>query len=481
MGGMVVLKFGGTSVADTQPILRVASIVARQTDSRVVVVSALAGVTDRLVQVGNQAREGKAEAACGVLDGLVRRHEAVAKALSLPQDAASSFFESLREIRQDVAALLTRAAADHLEAWMADAILAAGELMSGHLIVAAFNAAGIPASWLDPRDVIETNEADGCAVVDLEKTTERLRRLARPVLLENRVPVIGGFVGSTADGRTTTLGRGGSDVTAAVVGVCLDAAEIQIWTDVDGVLAADPRVVPQARCVPQLSFAEAHDLAFFGAKVLHPDTLDFAALRQVPVRVRNSRKPENASGTLVSGSASAGSPTVPVALACRRQATAVVMKPRAGSAASLLEDAMGLVQRTSPQPTLAITLDDRVLATFDDAVAAAELAAGLQDVADVKVERDVAVLAAVAQGLGDSSQAVEDFVAGLDVVTIHALAKMPSGLTLVAVLDDADLPETMTRLYDRYVAAHVPDSAAKEARRDDAGVSDDTALAGASS
>jgi aspartokinase len=205
----------------------------------------------------------------------------------------------------------------------------------------------------------------------------------------------------------------------------------------------------------------------------------------VSALVLNSRKPANTTGTLVSGSASTGSATVPVALACRRQASAVVMKPRVGSAASPLEDAMGLMQRASPQPTLAITLDDRVIAAFaggdNDALAAAELAAGLHDVADVRVERDVAVLAAVGQGIADSPEAVEDIVAGMDGVTIHAVAKISSGLTVIAVLDDADLPETMTRLHDRYIAARVPNSVAKEARGNRASVSDDSALAGASS
>jgi aspartate kinase len=453
--GMIVMKFGGTSVADAQPIVRVAAIVARQADDKIVVVSALAGVTDRLVQVGSLACAGRADAALGVLDGLVRRHHAIASALPDSPPSTSALSDFLDSVRHDVASLIARVAADRQAApWALDAVLAAGELMASRLVAHALERLGVASTWVDPRQLLQTDDAHGRAAVDLAATAPRLERHVRPLLADGRVPVTGGFVGATLDGRTTTLGRGGSDVTAAVLGVGLDAAEVQIWTDVNGVLAADPRVVRDPRGVPRLSFGEAYDLAFFGAKVLHPDTLAVAAVRQVPVRVLNSRRPD-AEGTLVGAPVGDRQPH-PVAFACRRRVTVAMLTPRAGTAQSLLDDALGIVRRLSPRPVLAITLDGRVAAAFDDAMAAADFAAGVQDVAGVDVLRDLAVLAAVADAIGDAPGATDDMADGLDGLTIHALARTPSARAVLAILDDADLPTAMERLHDRYAPLSTP-------------------------
>jgi aspartate kinase len=195
---MVVLKFGGTSIADTQPIRRVASIVARQAGRRAVVVSALAGVTDRLAQVATLARQGKPDMAYGVLDGLVRRHEAVARAL-LAREDTRPLLEFLQDVGRNVASLVAHGTADRSVApWVSDAILAAGELMLSRLIAAALNAGGVSAVWIDPREVIRTDDAHGCAAVDLEGTAGQIDRYIGPVLAEGCVPVTGGFVGATA-------------------------------------------------------------------------------------------------------------------------------------------------------------------------------------------------------------------------------------------------------------------------------------------
>jgi aspartate kinase len=471
---MVVMKFGGTSIADSQPIVRVASIVGRQAGDRVVVVSALAGVTDRLAQVGALARSGRADAARGVIDGLVRRHRAVAAALAMPPASTSELSDYLDTLRDDVTSLVARAAGDeHTETWVLDAILAAGELMASRLVAHAFEALGIQAAWVDPRQLLVTDSAHGAATVEHPATAERLERQVRPLVGRGRVPVIGGFVGASHDGRTTTLGRGGSDVTAAVLGILLGAAEIQIWTDVDGVLAADPRVVRQPRHVPRLSFAEARELAFLGAKVLHPGTLDVAAVRRVPVRVLNSRRPE-ADGTLVAGAS--GPQQIPVALACRRDLSVLTMTPRSVTPQALLEDALGLLQRCSPQPVVAVTIDGCVVAAFDDRHVAADFAASVQDVADLRMHGDCAVLAAVAETIATSPSAADDVVATLDGLTVHALARTPSTHAVIAILDDADLPDAMARLHDKYGG-----SVRADAPSDGTASSDDPALAGAPS
>src|SRR5262249_5700673 len=179
-----------------------------------------------------------------------------------------------------------------------DAVASIGELLSSRLIAAALEEAGLPATWVEARRTIVTDDDHTRAAPLMRETATALRTLVAPLVDQGRVPVLGGFIGATRDGITTTLGRGGSDYSGAIVGAGIDAREIQIWTDVDGMLTADPRIVPNPQLVPQLSFAEASELAYFGAKVLHPSTILPAVSKNIPVRILNSKRPD-AQGTLI--------------------------------------------------------------------------------------------------------------------------------------------------------------------------------------
>ena len=181
-----------------------------------------------------------------------------------------------------------------------DEVAAAGELWSSRLLAAVLQDRGIPTVWIDARDVLRTDSDHGEAAPDIAVTRAAVARLVAPHVVRGTVAVMGGFIGADGYGVTTTIGRGGSDYSAAVIGACLDAAEIQIWTDVDGVQTADPRVIPHARPVPRLTYGEAHDLASFGAKVLHPGTIQPAVDRGIPVLVKNSHR-SGAAGRAIHG------------------------------------------------------------------------------------------------------------------------------------------------------------------------------------
>src|SRR2546426_285297 len=251
----VVMKFGGTSVADADAIGRVAAIVRRQIESQ-------------------------------------PRTDAPPLAV-------------LREMSPR----------------SADAVAAAGELVSSRMVAAALAEHDLPAVWIDARHVVITDAEHGAAAPDLAATRERAREHLGRAAKAGQIPVVGGFIGATAQGVTTTLGRGGSDYSAAILGASVDADEIQIWTDVDGMLTADPRIVDTPRLVRQLSFAEASELAYFGAKVLHPSTILPAVTRNIPVRILNARRPE-AGGTLITaqGQRRDGELT---AIACKRGVTVI--------------------------------------------------------------------------------------------------------------------------------------------------------------
>jgi aspartate kinase len=286
---MRVLKFGGTSVADATAIARVVDIVAKRHGARAVVVSALAGVTDALLEISRTATRDAAGALAS-LDAVTARHAVVAAAF-MADDTRRVLDAALDGIASGAAITVRAIAANGAAPALVDRLVACGELWSSRIVSAAFLRAGVPVQWIDARHVVRTDGRHGEAKPDLDATEKAVSRLVRPALALDRVVVLGGFIGSGPDGATTTLGRGGSDYSAAVLGACLLADEIEIWTDVDGVFTADPRVVPGARVLPALSYEDAATLANFGAKVLHPRTLEPAASRDIPVRVLNSHRP----------------------------------------------------------------------------------------------------------------------------------------------------------------------------------------------
>ena len=289
----VVMKFGGTSVEDAVAIRRVSELVKRQRRYRpIVVVSALAEVTDQLVSAGKSAAEGQREFAKKVLEQLRQRHAEVAAGL-LSADEYKSLCSDLESTFQLLQSLVDSIAGEgQFAPREQDHFLGLGEFLSSKLVRAAFHAGGIDTAWVDAKQCIITDAAHTRATPLWEETNQHVESVLLPLLQAGRVPVLGGFVGSTRDGIPTTLGRGGSDFSAAIVGAALGAQRIEIWTDVDGVMTTDPDLCVDARLIEKMSFDEAAELAYFGAKVLHPATLLPAMRHDIPVWVRNSRKPE---------------------------------------------------------------------------------------------------------------------------------------------------------------------------------------------
>jgi len=298
---MIVYKFGGTSVADAPRIRHAARLVADGAGPRVVVVSALSGVTNQLVELARLACRRSRDQVSSCIDALRARHAEVAGGLL---DGAGLDAEDLPRRLEAVFERLSAAAAvgpelgPEAERRLMDAVCAAGEDLCVELMAVALRREGEVAAVVDARSVVRTDGRFGGAVPHDDETRERVREVLQPMLESGRIPVLQGFVGATADGETTTLGRGGSDFTAAIIGAALGANEVAIWTDVDGVMSAEPRHVPQARTLPELGYEEAVELAYFGAKVVHPAAAKHAAARDVSLRIRNVLRPEHP-GTLI--------------------------------------------------------------------------------------------------------------------------------------------------------------------------------------
>jgi aspartate kinase len=290
-----VMKFGGTSVGDASCIARVAQIVAdasRET-AVVAVVSAMSGVTNRLIEAATRSEAGDREQVAALFETLRQQHKTALTSLihqNVESDRLSSAIEGI--FKEGERLCEGTALLHELTPRALDSISSLGERLSAPLVAGALNNLDVKSRAVEAFKLIVTDSFHGGAEPLMEKTRERSQALLRPLLDQGMVPVVTGFIGATSEGVLTTLGRGGSDYSATILGAALDADEIIIWTDVDGVLTADPRLVPEARTIPEISYREAAELAYFGAKVLHPKTLHAVMRAGIPVWIRNSFAPE---------------------------------------------------------------------------------------------------------------------------------------------------------------------------------------------
>ncbi|PYQ71558.1 MAG: lysine-sensitive aspartokinase 3 [Acidobacteria bacterium] len=449
------MKFGGTSVADPEAIKRLIGIVRHQLESQkggddapVVVVSALAKVTDQLVQVARLAEDGEADRAADALRALLDRHVAVASAVT-----SESRAETVAKVRQEFEELIglvhALAVLREVSPRSLDAVLAAGEVVSSRIVAAAIADHRIESVWVDARGVIVTDSEYNAAVPDMLETADRTRDRVAPHASRCRVAVLGGFIGSTSNGVTTTLGRGGSDYSAAIFGACLGVDEIQIWTDVDGMLTADPRIVPQPRVVPQLSFAEASELAYFGAKVLHPSTILPAVDRNIPVRILNARRPDQP-GTRITadGGAADGQLT---AIACKRDVTVVdITSTRMLMAHGFLRRLFEVFERFKTPVDVVTTSEVSVSVTVDDARRLDAIVDNLRNFAQVNCEREMAIICAVGENLRTDPTLFGRAVTALDRVPLRLVSQAASRRNITFVLRDGDVPHAMTRLHQQF-------------------------------
>ena len=289
----IVMKFGGTSLEDSVAIRRAAQIVRQRLGHKpVVVVSALSNVTDQLLEAGRLAAKGHQAEANERLTSLQRRHEEIVLQSADPASAETLHAQleaDFGKVRQIVG---NAAAGSELTPRLQDHLLSFGEMMASRIVQAAFTHTGLDVVWVNALDCIVTDAAHTQATPLWDETDEKLRAILLPLLSQNKIPMLGGFIGTTLDGIPTTLGRGGSDFTASIVGAAVQARRIEIWTDVDGILTTDPKLCAEARRVPTMSFEEAADLAYFGARMLHPAAITPAMRKNIPVWVLNSRNPE---------------------------------------------------------------------------------------------------------------------------------------------------------------------------------------------
>jgi aspartate kinase len=444
--GPVIMKFGGTSVGDAEPIARLVRHVsaARQRSGVVVVVSALSGVTDRLLQMASGAAAGD-EAA--VRAGIVELQERHARVAGQVAPAAASLVgaisEQLGELRNLLHAVATLKDASPRTR---DAVAAFGELLSSRIVEGACAASGLKPAWIDARHVLVTDDTFGAALPLMDRTTAAAAEHLAPALAGGLVPVVGGYVGATTDGVTTTLGRGGSDYSAAIFGAALGASEIQIWTDVDGMMTADPRIVPSTHVVPELSFEEASELAYFGAKVLHPSTILPAVSKGIPVRILNSRRFDGG-GTLIAADAPLDEPLA--ALACKRHISVVdITSTRMLMAHGFLRRVFEVFERCRTPIDVVSTSEVSISVTVDTDRRLNEIVDDLSTFAEVRVERDMAILCAVGDGLRRDPRLASRILGSLEQFPLRMVSQAASRRNVTVVLQDNLAGAAMVHLHN---------------------------------
>jgi aspartate kinase len=446
---MIVMKFGGTSVEDRAAIERAAEIVLGRLEQRpVVVVSALSGMTDSMIAMAKDAASGLLPRAIESLQQIRRRHLEVLSALIGEADdsAVREQIHKLTEGLQDVLRGVTTLG--ELSARTMDTILATGELLSSEIVNAAFRFRRIDSVRVDSRRCIVTDATHTRAVPLFDHTADRLRREVEPLLRSNRVVVMGGFIAATAEGITTTLGRGGSDFSAAIIGAALHASRIEIWTDVEGMMTTDPRLCPRAQRIDTIGFDEASELAYFGAKVLHPATLIPAIEKNIPVYVINSRKPKS-KGTRICCDAPP-SRTVFRAIAAKKgMQTINVKSPRMLMAQGFLRALFEVLERHDCIVDLLSTSEVSVSVAFDFCRDVNALLNDLRSLGEVDAQNGKAIICLVGKRIrGQAGIAAKVFrTVAEGGINVHMISQGASEINISFVVDESDVGEAVRRLH----------------------------------
>ncbi len=446
---MIVMKFGGTSVESAAAIERVAGIV-RSVEARrpVVVVSAMGKTTNKLLAIASAAIRGRRDEYIRQIHDLRDYHSHEAR-LVVPLAERSALDRTLDDHFQELTELVKGLAVlGELTPRSIDAISSYGERLSSYIVALAFRHFGMNAEHVDSRHVMITDRRHTHAAPNFAETYARMAAVIPP-LAQGGVVVMGGFIGSTEDGVTTTLGRGGSDYTASIVGAGIGAEEIQIWTDVDGMLTADPTILPGGHRVKTISFAEAAELAYFGAKVLHPATVVPAIEKNIPVLILNSRRPDVPGTRIVSQ-------TVPCAnvvksIACKRHITLVnIHSTRMLMAHGFLHRIFEVFDRYETPVDMVATSEISVSLTIDTTERINEILSELQQFAEAAVERNQVIVCLVGDNIRNTPGVARRVFQAMDDINIRMISQGASLLNLSFVIAEEDTLRTVTALHEAF-------------------------------
>jgi aspartate kinase len=442
------MKFGGTSVEDSKAIFRVVEIVKSEIGRRpIIVVSACAGVTNQLLKIAALSAEGKKDKANDLIAEIRARHEKLVDDLiksELPKNylkgKISVYAHELRNLSQAISVL------GEVSNRSRDAIASYGERLSSIIIAQAMEENSIKTVLIDAREYMITNEMYTKAIPLFEIVEDKAKRVLMPSINDGYVVVTQGFIGASEKGITTTIGRGGSDYSAAIIGALLDSQEIQIWTDVDGVLTADPSIIREARRIKKMSFNEASELAYFGAKVLHPMTILPAIEKNVPVYVRNSRNPSYR-GTLISKSEN-HEECVVKSIAYKEHLTLLnLVSSRMFMAHDFLEAVFAVFNKYKTIAHAVATSEVSVSVAIDDTTKLEEMRREFGEFAEVTSSSGKAIVCVVGENIRHSPGIVGKIFSAIDGIRVNMISQGASEINIGFVVDENDLDRTVQLLH----------------------------------
>jgi aspartate kinase len=446
---MIVAKFGGTSVADAAAITRLTTIVReRLPDRPVVVVSALARVTDTLLSLARLAETEDGPAIDAVVANLVARHEQIAGALPGAAAALEAIAADAAELCQELRNVRHRAVTPA----ELDAVAGRGELWSSRLVAAALGGDGLEASWVDIRPIMVTDGRFTRAAPYIQVLNKRARDCLKPLTDSGRVPVTQGFIGATATGTPTTLGRGGSDFTAALLGAALNAERVEIWTDVDGLMTADPRIVSSARTLAEASYEEAAELATFGARILHPATALPLVRAGIPIVILNSTHPERTGTTIEPEAAVERVGDSPIRSISWKQGITVIniRAPRMLGTYGFLRALFEVFERHETVVDVLASGEVSVSLTIEDRSRLEPLVRDLGELGEVWIEEGRAIVAIVGIGLRKTPGLAGRVFNAVWPANVEVISQGASAINMTFVVREEDGPDVVRRLHQEF-------------------------------
>lgn len=448
--GSTVMKFGGTSVGDVAAFERVFQVVSTQSERRpVVVVSAMTKVTDALLAAFDIAKKGDFAEAIASLEPHFERHADVSKHF-LDQDKPNAFNGELELARSELSDLLMRVTRRSLPLQMLkDAIVSYGEQLSSRLLAEVLKAKDVSARQVDSRRLIVTDDEFGAATPVVEETNELVRLELEPLIAAGEVPVMGGFIAANRGGETTTLGRGGSDYSAALVAAALGADELQIWTDVTGVMTCDPRICSSARTIPILSYEEAAELAYFGAKVLHPKTIKPAVDSSIPVRVCNTFEPSE-TGTMVLADSPEAENTIK-SIAHKKNITILrISSARMLGSYGFMSAVFQVFERFRTVIDVISTSEVSIALTLDNTAEIEKIVTELQRLGETQVDPGYAVICVVGEGLRASTGLASTVFSTIEDVNVALISHGASSVNLTFVVKEDVAGNVIKKLHKEF-------------------------------
>ncbi len=445
------MKFGGTSVGDVAAFERVYRIVSTQTDKHpVIVVSAMTRVTDALLTAFETAKKGGFAEAFAALEPLFERHAEVQRSFitANASNASNAFNAELAFARDELSALLTRVSRRSLPLQMLkDAVVSYGEQLSSQLLTEVLKSKGINARHVDSRRLIVTDDEYGAAQPIWDETEKLIKLELSSIISAGEVPVMGGFIAASRGGETTTLGRGGSDYSAAMAAAALRAKELQIWTDVTGVMTCDPRICGDARTIPVLSYEEAAELAYFGAKVLHPKTIKPAVDHAIPVRVCNTFEPDEIGTMVLVDSAETANKIK--SIAHKKNITILrITSARMLGSYGFMSALFQIFERYRTVIDVVSTSEVSVALTLDNADSLEQIVTELKRLGEVEADPGYAVICVVGEGLRASTGLASTVFSTIKDINVALISHGASSVNLTFVVKEKFVADVIKRLHN---------------------------------